>query len=174
MAGMLAVIFRTMLSQPSIARKKERLCGYLANFRVPSVGPVRGRPEFKIILKAISFALVGVVNTAVDATVFFLLLAYATSSLIVANVIAWLVAVTGSYVMNSFTTFAAETGRELQLKRYFGFVASGIAAVTATTVTVVIAAKFMPIWVAKAIAVLVSFAINFSITLFVVFRQPKR
>ena len=123
-------------------------------------------------LKALSFALVGLVNTAVDASVFFLMLAYVTPSLIAANVTAWAVAVTGSYVMNSFTTFAAETGRELRLKDYAGFVGSGIAAVIATTTTVVIAANFMPVWAAKASAILVSFAVNFSITHFVVFR-PK-
>ena len=123
-------------------------------------------------LKALSFALVGLVNTAVDATVFFLMLAYVTPSLIVANVSAWLIAVTGSYVMNSFTTFAAETGRELRLKDYARFLGSGLAAVIATTVTVVIAANFLPVWAAKAVAILVSFAVNFSITHFVVFR-PK-
>jgi putative flippase GtrA len=121
-------------------------------------------------LKAVSFALVGLVNAAVDATVFFLLLAYATSSLIIANVLGWAVAVSGSYVMNSFTTFAAESGRQLRLKAYLAFVGSGVAAVTATTITVVVAAQFMPVWAAKAIAILVSFAVNFSITHFVVFR----
>jgi putative flippase GtrA len=125
-----------------------------------------------VSLKALSFALVGLVNTAVDATVFFLMLAYATPSLVVANVTAWMVAVTGSYVMNSFTTFAAETGRELRLKDYAGFVGSGLAAVIATTTTVVVAANFMPVWSAKAIAILVSFVVNFSLTHFVVFR-PK-
>jgi putative flippase GtrA len=125
-----------------------------------------------ISLKALSFATVGLVNTAVDAAVFFLLLAYATSSLVVANVGAWLIAVSGSYVMNSFTTFSAETGGKLRLKDYAGFVGSGIVAVVATTTTVVIAAKFMPVWAAKALAILVSFAVNFSITHFVVFR-PK-
>lgn len=122
-------------------------------------------------VKALSFALVGLVNTAVDATIFFLLLAYVTPSLILANVSAWLIAVTGSYVMNSFTTFAAETGRALRLKDYAGFVGSGLAAVTMTTITVVILANFLPVWAAKAIAILVSFAVNFSITHFVVFRQ---
>jgi putative flippase GtrA len=123
-----------------------------------------------VTLKALSFATVGVINTAVDAAVFFLLLAYVTSSLVVANVTAWLVAVTGSYVMNSFTTFSAETGGKLRLKDYVGFVGSGLVAVTATTTTVVIAAMFMPVWAAKGLAILVSFAVNFSITHFVVFR----
>ena len=128
--------------------------------------------ERAVALKALSFALVGLINTAVDAAVFFLMLGYATSSLIIANVTAWFIAVTGSYVMNSFTTFSAETGGKLRLKDYAGFVGSGVVAVIATTTTVVIAAKFMPVWAAKGIAILVSFAVNFSITHFVVFR-PK-
>ena len=49
--------------------------------------------------------------------------------LIPANVLAWLVAVSGSYVMNSFITFAAESGRQLRWRDYGAFVASGIAGV---------------------------------------------
>lgn len=126
-----------------------------------------------VSLKALSFALVGLVNTAIDAAIFFFLLAYATPSLVVANVAAWFIANTGSYVMNSFTTFSAETGGRLSLRHYAGFVGSGIVAVTASTITVVLAAKFMPVWAAKAIAILVSFAVNFSITHFVVFRTKS-
>ena len=124
-----------------------------------------------VSLKALSFATVGVINTAVDAALFFLLLGYATTSLVVANVGAWLVAVSGSYVMNSLTTFSAETGGRLSFRHFPGFIMSGIVAVTASTTAVVIAAKFMPVWAAKAIAILVSFAVNFSITHFVVFRR---
>ena len=123
-----------------------------------------------VSLKALSFATVGLINTAVDASVFFLMLGFVTSSLIVANVSAWLVAVTGSYVMNSFTTFSAETGGKLRLKDYAGFVGSGLVAVIATTTTVVLAANVMPVWAAKGVAILVSFVVNFSITHFVVFR----
>jgi putative flippase GtrA len=130
--------------------------------------------ERAVALKAVSFALVGLVNTAVDATIFFLLLGYVTSSLVLANVAAWFVANTGSYVMNSLTTFSAETDGKLRLKHYAGFVGSGLVAVTASTVTVVIAAKFMPVWAAKAIAILVSFVVNFTITHFVVFRPKAR
>ena len=124
-----------------------------------------------VSLKALSFATVGLINTAVDATVFFLMLGFVTSSLIVANVSAWLIAVTGSYVMNSFTTFSAETGGRLRLKDYAGFVGSGLVAVTATTITVVLAANYLPVWAAKGVAILVSFVVNFSITHFVVFRE---
>src|ERR1044072_4302667 len=97
-------------------------------------------------VKALSFATVGMINTAVDAIIFFLMLGFVTPSLVVANVTAWLIAVTGSYVMNSFTTFSAETGGRLRLKDYAGFVGSGLVAVSATTATVVVAANFMPVW----------------------------
>lgn len=140
-----------------------------------------------VSLKALSFATVGLINTAVDATVFFLMLGFVTSSLIAANVTGWLVAVTGSYVMNSFTTFSAETGGRLRLKDYAGFVASGIVAVTATTITVLLVDTYLPVlvpWtavsklgsitvataVAKGVAIVVSFVVNFTLTHFVVFR----
>ena len=130
--------------------------------------------ERAVALKALSFALVGLVNTAVDAAIFFLLLGFVTSSLVIANVTAWFVANTGSYVMNSFTTFSAETGGKLSARHYAGFVGSGIVAVTASTIALLIAAKFMPVWAAKGIAILVSFVVNFSITHFVVFRPKER
>ena len=151
---------------------------------------LRAWRERAVALKALSFALVGLINTAVDATIFFLLLAYVTPSLTIANVTAWFVANIGSYVMNAVTTFSAETGGKLSLRHYAGFVGSGLVAVTASTITVELAARFLPVLapklddirlgtvtaavvIAKAIAILVSFAVNFTITHFVVFR-PKR
>jgi putative flippase GtrA len=125
-------------------------------------------------LKAVSFGAIGVVNTAIDASIFFLALATLTSSLIAANVLAWLVAVSCSYVMNSFITFARESGRKLRWRDYGGFVASGIAGVVANTTVLVIAAPYMPVWAAKGCAILVSFLVNFSLSHFVVFRRRKR
>jgi hypothetical protein len=46
--------------------------------------------------------------------------------LIPANVLAWLVAVSGSYVMHCFITFAAESGRQLRWRAYGAFVAFGV------------------------------------------------
>jgi putative flippase GtrA len=131
--------------------------------------------ERAVALKAMSFAVVGLINTAVDAAIFFLMLGFVTSSLVAANVTAWFVANIGSYVMNSFTTFSAETGGRLRLRHYAGFVGSGIVAVIASTITVVVAARFvgLPVWAAKGIAIVVSFAVNFSITHFVVFRTKS-
>ena len=124
-----------------------------------------------IVLKALSFAVVGVVNSAVDFGVFSFAYYYLALSIIAANVLAWIVAVTGSYVMNSLTTFARESRRVLTLKAYVGFAASQIAGLVANTATVVIASYFMPVWIGKVLAIGVSFLVNFSLSHFVVFRK---
>ena len=88
--------------------------------------------ERAIVLKAMSFAAVGVVNAAVDFAVFSFAYYYLGLPIVTANVMAWLVAVSGSYVMNSLTTFARESGRELRAKAYFTFVISQVAGLSPT------------------------------------------
>jgi len=145
--------------------------------------------------KAIAFALVGVVNTIIDYGVFLLARAAFSASpgalavfgdvsqvcqcgsaailtLVAANTISWLVAVSGSYVMNSSITFAAESGRKLKWRAYFTFVVSGVAGWLANTATLLVAAEvlLLPVWFAKIFAILASFLVNFSLSHFVVFR----
>ncbi|HML08894.1 MAG TPA: GtrA family protein [Xanthobacteraceae bacterium] len=150
-------------------------------------------------LKAAAFGLVGVVNTLVDYSVFLIaraildrspaaLVTFASLSdichcgnamaltLIAANTLSWIVAVSGSYVMNSSITFAAESGRRLNWRAYFTFVASGIVGWLANTATLLVAAEILllPVWLAKGLAVLASFVVNFSLSHFVVFRVRVR
>lgn len=148
-------------------------------------------------LKAAAFGLVGLLNTIVDYGVFLAARAAlgqsssalslfdrlagscrclnrATLLLIAANIISWTVAVTCSYVLNSSITFAAESGRRLRWRAYLKFIASGIAGWGANTAALLVAAEIflLPVWLAKAIAVLASFTVNFSLSHFVVFRAP--
>jgi len=145
--------------------------------------------------KAIAFAFVGVINTAIDYSVFLAARAAldgspaavaalasltgfcrcgsaAAAALIAANTMSWFVAVSCSYVMNSSITFAAETGRKLRWRAYFAFVASGVAGWLANTVTLLVAAQslLLPVWAAKAVAILAGFVVNFALSHFVVFR----
>ncbi len=92
-----------------------------------------------MLVKATSFALVGVVNTAIDLAVFLAAYNLLELTLIPANVLAWFVAVSCSYVMNSTITFAAESGRKLRWRDYGTFVASGVVGVIANTATLVLA-----------------------------------
>jgi putative flippase GtrA len=153
--------------------------------------------ERTVALKAVSFAVVGVINATVDYYVFFLALgalyesanavavaetitAYCkclnpeTWIIIPANVIAWMVAVSGSYLMNSYTTFAKESGRKLRWRDYGTFVASGIAGMIANTTALVIAVQFVTERPAKLIGILFGFVVNFSLSHFVVFRPGAR
>jgi putative flippase GtrA len=146
-------------------------------------------------LKAVTFALIGLVNSLVDYG-FFLLArmalshspaalslfdlmaarchcgAPATLLLITANMMSWTVAVSGSYILNSSITFAAESGRRLSVRHYLTFVVSGIAGLIANTATLIFVAQILsaPIWAAKGAAVLASFVVNFSLSHFYIFR----
>jgi len=123
-----------------------------------------------MLVKVTSFALVGVVNTFIDLGVFLAAYSLLGLSLVPANVLAWLVAVSFSYVMNSFLTFAAESGRKLTPRAYGAFVASGGVGVIASTATLVAMSYVVPVLAAKLIAIGVSFLVNFSLSHFVVFR----
>ena len=156
---------------------------------------IAGWRDRAVTFKAISFAIIGVVNSAIDYGVFLAARALldssaaatalfasigglcacggaASISLIAANAVAWIVAASGSYIMNSTITFAAESGRKLRWRAYFAFVASGVAGWIANTATLLIAAEvlLLPVWLAKLIAILASFVVNFSLSHFVVFR----
>jgi len=127
-----------------------------------------------VTLKAASFALVGVVNTFIDLGIFLAAYNLLQLPLIPANVLAWLVAVSGSYVMNSFITFAAESGRQLRWRAYGAFVASGVAGLITNTAFLVVASFWLPVLAAKLLAIAVSFVVNFSLSHFVVFRTRER
>ena len=147
-----------------------------------------------LMRKAMSFALIGVVNTLVDAGVFFVGYSFVTARpevlsaiaasadacgcaapdnlrLVVVNIMSWSIAVSGSYAMNSFITFAAESGRRLSWRAYGTFVASSIVGAVANTCALVLIAQVMPVWFAKGCAILVSFLVNFSMSHFIVFRR---
>jgi putative flippase GtrA len=146
-----------------------------------------------LALKAMSFAMVGVINAMVDLGVFSFFHFYVGLPIVVSNLISWLVAVTGSYVMNSMTTFAAESGGKLRLKFYASFLLAQVAGLIANTATIYIVAFSIPVLlhfffgpdavlqvgaqaidpvlVGKLLAIGVSFLVNFSLSHFVVFRR---
>jgi putative flippase GtrA len=125
-----------------------------------------------ITLKMISFAMIGVVNALVDFGVFAFAYKLLEMPLVPSNVVAWLVAVSGSYAMNTLVTFRNESGRIIRREDYLKFVASGILGVFAATTTLVVLSYYVEVFVAKLGSILVSFAANFTMSHFVVFR-PK-
>jgi len=124
-------------------------------------------------LKAISFAIVGVVNTLIDLGAFLAFYQWIELPLVLCNVLAWAIAVSFSYTMNSFTTFGPESGHQLRLRDYLTFVASGIAGMIAATTTLKLLSLYVPVLTAKLVSILVSFVVNFSLSHFVVFRRGR-
>lgn len=121
----------------------------------------------------ISFGVIGLGNTVIDFGVFTFAYQVLGLSLVPANVMAWLVAVTCSYVMNTMITFRAESGRVLRRKDYFSFVASGVLGVIATTTTLVVLSHFIPVYGAKLVSIAAGFVVNFTMSHFVVFRTKR-
>jgi putative flippase GtrA len=148
-------------------------------FRFPrAVAAVEARIVF--LTKAVSFGLVGIVNTGIDFCVFWIGAQEFGLPLILANVLSWTVAVSGSYVMNSMFTFAAESGGKLGWRAYGTFLASGVIGLIANTATLLVVVKLAPLVIAnpsgqlaaaKGCAILASFVVNFSLSHFVVFRR---
>jgi len=121
-------------------------------------------------LKAASFAAIGVVNTVIDFAVFWTAVTVLLWPLVPANMLAWAVAVTCSYVMNSYITFGPESGRILRWRDYLAFAASGVAGMVASTAALLALAYVMPLLAAKLVSILVGFAVNFALSHLVVFR----
>ena len=126
------------------------------------------------------FGLVGLVNAAVDTAVFFTALAILNRAaagihpdwmLILSNVCSFVVAVSCSYVLNSRFTFARHSGGKMSLRNYLLFAASQIAGFIAHTAVLVVAAKFLPLPIAKLFGIGVGFVVNFTLARAIVFRR---
>jgi putative flippase GtrA len=164
-----------------------------ARSRNPAERAVAALKKQVMVLKAISFAMIGVINATVNYVVFWLGLraldefpalggrlksvaahcdcvSSENAAIIAANVGAWLVAVSGSYVMNSLVTFAAESGRKVTWRAYLTFAAFGLLGLLADTTALLIAKSFLPVMLAKLFGVGAGFFVNFSMSHFVVFR----
>ena len=122
------------------------------------------------VSKIISFGVIGLGNTLIDLAIFTLAYQVLKLPLVPANVLSWLVAVSGSYVMNSMITFRAESGRVLRRKDYLSFVGSGILGVVATTTVLVVLSNFTAVYIAKLVSIVAAFIVNFTMSHFVVFR----
>jgi putative flippase GtrA len=136
---------------------------------------VAGWRNRAVSFKATVYALVGVVNASVDYSLFLVAHGVLGLPLVPANALSWIVAVSNSYLLNSTITFAAESGRKLRWSAYFTFVAAGALGWLANTTALLIAVEVLliPVWLAKLLAVMASFIVNFSLSHFVVFRVRR-
>jgi putative flippase GtrA len=126
-----------------------------------------------LVAKAISFGMIGCVNATIDFIVFSIGHLYFGLPIIPANLISWCVSVTNSYVLNSMITFAAESGRRLSFARYIAFAATQVGGLVANTITVFVASYFIPVLLAKVLAIGASFVVDFTLSHLLVFRRRE-
>jgi putative flippase GtrA len=126
-----------------------------------------------VLAKLFSFASIGVVNVVVDVTTFTLAFQLGHLPLVLSNVVAWIVAVSGSYAMNTKITFGRETGGLLSLRRYLSFAVSGLFGLIVATTLLVALSHYVSVPLAKLASIIAAFGVNFSISHFVVFRVPR-
>lgn len=122
------------------------------------------------VTKMISFGVIGIANAVIDFGIFSIAYQVLDIPIVPANVVAWMVAVSCSYVMNTMITFRAESGRVLRWKDYFVFAASGLLGMIANTATLLVLSSVMPVYAAKICAIFTAFVVNFAMSHFVVFR----
>lgn len=124
-----------------------------------------------LITKMVSFALVGLINLVIDIAFFALLYSVFHFPLALANLTAWLVVTSASYVMNSMFTFRAETNRIMRRKDYIRFGLAGIVGVCLSTSVLILLSNYVSVPVAKLASIGVGFVTNFTMSNFVVFRK---
>lgn len=118
------------------------------------------QPKRSTSSKIVRFAMVGLVNTAIDLAGFFLLLKLHVPPL-PANIVSWSIAVVFSFVANGFWSF--ERNQAIRLHEAFlRFVSLGaLISLSVSTLSIALFAGIAGVWPAKIGGVIVAAALNF-------------
>jgi putative flippase GtrA len=123
-------------------------------------------------LEFLRFGLVGIVNTAVDFVVFVLLYRGTGLDPLLCNVVAFLVAVTNSYLLNHHWTFRG-SGSTLSFFAYVRFAALNAGGLVIGTLAILLLGRFMPLELAKLIAAGLTLIWNYTCSKLFVFNTEK-
>ncbi|MDZ7752542.1 MAG: GtrA family protein [Gammaproteobacteria bacterium] len=123
--------------------------------------------------RPLKFALVGAVNTAIDIAVFAVLYRLLETHVLVANTLAFSVAVTNSYVMNRLWTFSSSVASHPERKAFLFYVAISLGGLVISN-TIVYALIGTLHWLAtKLLAVFATFVWNYLLTSRLLFKDLK-
>lgn len=118
----------------------------------------------------IKFICVGLINTAIDFTVFFFLHWVIGLDIITSNVIAFGLAVTNSYIMNKLWSFKQTQFHYSTHKQFVIFIAVSVLSVVLNTGILVAGEPYIPILYLKILATVVTPLFNYLMYRYVVFR----
>ena len=117
--------------------------------------------------QVIRFNLVGVLNTAVDVALFYVLVRWVRLPSAPAQVLSYTLGAVNSYLWNKFWTFGAGSTLAFAEVTRFGLV--NLASLLLSVCTLQLVARWQPIWVAKVAATAVGVLVNFGGNRFWVF-----
>lgn len=120
------------------------------------------------------FAGIGVINTLVDVGAFIGFYELVGLDVISCNVLAFLLAVANSYILNRFITFRDRSGGGGSLRRFARFFVIAITAMIVSTAIVYLASQFIHPVIGKLMATVVSTLINYLGSHRFVFTRERR
>jgi len=124
-----------------------------------------------ILLRMLSFAMIGAVNASVDFSVFIFCYKALAFPLLASNAISWVAAVSISYVLNTTITFKKQSDSTLRWKDFLRFAASGLIVEIMATGVLIFLSHHTTIVAAKIISLAIGFGFNFSMSNFFIFRR---
>ena len=123
----------------------------------------------KNLIMFIKFGCVGVLNTAIDSAVLFLMCDIGGIHEVVSNVTAYIIAAANSYFLNS--RFVYHESR-FSLKKYAGFLSANVSVLIISTISLLLLSGLVPYKIiAKLITIPITVCINFILQRFVVFKK---
>ena len=116
------------------------------------------------------FTIVGIVNTLIDFSVFYILHDICDVYFVVAHVCAFFIALVNSFIFNALWTFK-NLKKDQLFKQILSFVMIGLIGLGLSTCSIYVAGAYIGIYPAKVLAMLVSFAWNYTGSWLFVFKD---
>lgn len=110
------------------------------------------------------FILVGIINTAIDFALFNLLFYELGFALLLANLLAWLAAFSVGFLLNRNWTFAQVAGDSDAKGQFLRYLLTAGSALALASASIWFAALVMPAWVAKIVAIGITFVWSFTLS----------
>lgn len=116
------------------------------------------------------FTIVGVVNTAIDFSIFYALYDIYDVNFLIAHISAFFIALINSFFFNALWTFK-NLKRSQLAKQVLSFFIIGLIGLTLSTSSIYLASIYTNIYIAKILAMVVSLVWNYSGSWFFVFKE---
>jgi putative flippase GtrA len=121
----------------------------------------RSSSPIRWLVRPGKFAVVGVVNTAIDFVIFTALVSGASWPPVLANVVSYSCAVANSFLLNKHWTFSEKRGQGRAIRQFVLFAGCNLVGLILSTTIVWALAQPLGALAAKAVSIVATFAWNY-------------